>query len=200
VKEWEPLLNRLVSRLWGFWGPAFGPEDALQEGRLALLDALSSWDVTRSNGMELRTWVAGCVYKRLLSLCRDRPKAHFAREMVSLDDMVSVGLRPGATQEECRRGDLLEGSATYDPWTCLERRQRELTIWEDFALCLTPFELSVFRLWCEAGSGQKDTYLRIVEQLGCSKKQVDNAMSRVKRKMRSHEGLRDIAEELGRDA
>lgn len=200
VKEWEPLLNRLAWRLAGFWGPSFGLEDAVQEGRLALLDALSSWDPAKANGQELKTWVAGCVYRRLLSLCQDRPKANFNRKMASLDDLVPVNLRPGATQEEGRRGDVTPSTAPWsDPWDCLERRERQLTIWEDFALQLTPFELAVFRLWAELGSGSKDTYTRIMEELGCSAKQIDNAMSRVKRKMKTHSGLRDIAEELGRD-
>lgn len=190
-QEWWWIVTTQVNRLQGFWGPAFGREDAEQVGRLAVVEALQNFDPRHPSGISLQRWVWDCVKRRLIDATRARYYREFDRRVISLEEPIDVGGDPVPL------GETVEAGNRSDPWQELCRRDRQRTIWEEFVSgSLSPLEASVFTLWAEVGAGRPGTYPRIMEALGLTYKQVDNAMRRVKQKMRLCPALATMAEEL----
>ena len=133
-------------------------EDLAQEGFLALLSAVDTFDAERH--VRFEAFAAVCVRNRMISAGRKAP----ARLEVSL-----------AEWEEAGQADV---SPQSDPAAVLVERDEEERLLVHLKKVLTPLEYQVLVLRLASCS-----YEKIAARIGVSAKSVDNAMQRVRRKL-----------------
>lgn len=133
-----------------------GADDLFQEGIMGLLDALKSFDPQK--GASLKTYVNACARNRMINAI-SRKMPH-----LSLDEL----------------GDDDTAIEIENPESIILRREHEKSLFEDISQKLTAIEWSVLQLYL-----QGFTYSGISSKLGISSKAADNAMQRVRRKLRA---------------
>ncbi len=131
-------------------------DDILQEGVLGLLDAVKSFD--KDNGAAFRTYANICMRNRMLNAV-----SAAASKSEALEDI------------EEQPGD--ESS----PESIVVQREHEKLLFENISHMLSGSEWSVLQLYLNALP-----YSEIAERLGISVKSVDNAMQRVRKKLKKN--------------
>lgn len=131
-------------------------DDLLQEGLIGLFNAVLAYDETR--GAAFSSFAYRCVLNRLLS---------------ALADAVSV-----PTEEELA-ALLAKIPEPEDPQEILQKREDAARWMEEAEKCLSKFEQRVLQLHLKGA-----TYREIAARLQTTEKSVDNAMQRVRRKLR----------------
>ncbi len=135
-------------------------EDIRQEAVIAFLHALHSFD--EQNGAGFRSYASVCIKNHLASLLRsgNRIKSRAMLDYVPFDELdIASKSEP--------ESDWIEKEAVFD----MKKRITEI---------LSDFEREVLRLYLKGFS-----YKTIGEKLGKSEKSVGNALSRVRKKLRS---------------
>ncbi len=142
-------------------------DDLMQECSLALLDAVNRYSET--GGASFKTFASVCIDNRLKSVLRrsEREKNKPLIDYVEISDY----LMDSELNGESNRGDDPEEQMLISE-SAAELRQRLTTL-------LSEFELKVFILYLEGRS-----YDNIAAMLRASAKAVDNALQRVRRKLR----------------
>ena len=138
-------------------------EDILQESVVAFLHALHSYDEKKGAGF--RTFAAVCIRNHIASILRSgqRPKNSAMLNYVSIDD---IDLASKSEPET----DWIEKESLFN----MKKRIFEV---------LSEFELEVLRLYLSGFS-----YKAIGEKIGKTEKSVGNALSRVRKKLRTEIG------------
>lgn len=133
-----------------------GADDLFQEGIMGLLDALKAFDAQK--GASLRTFANICVRNRMITAL-SKKTVH-----ISLSDM----------QED------MNAAGDESPESIVVRREHEKALFENISRRLTASEWSVLQLYLKGFS-----YSGIAAELGIPVKSADNAMQRVRRKLRT---------------
>ncbi len=137
-------------------------DDLAQEGLLGLLNAIYSYK--RENGASFATYASACVKNRMISAAR----SHMARRNLPLnfslpfDDIVSFG------------------SIADDPQEILAAKEETARLLEIINFKLSGFEKSVLKRYLIG-----ESYEQIAKALGTKAKAVDNALQRIKKKLKS---------------
>lgn len=157
---YRPLIDRAVNRFSQRLGGDESREDMRQEAMAAFYDAIRTYR-TEQEHVEFGLYAKVCIGNRLIS--------HMRREMrqqglVSLDDVNAEGIL-GAD------GDLLSIVIEEEESESLFRSVRET---------LSRYEYDVFSLYIK-GKSSAD----IAEALGKSVKSIDNAIVRIRKKLRN---------------
>ena len=136
-------------------------EDLIQEGMIGLFQAAQSYDESKHASFD--TFAGICVERRLVSAIRsaNREKHQVLNSSLSLDDESNpLPLEAGPSSDpeyQAMKGELLE----------------------EYGRKLSPFERSVLNALLEDKS-----YQQIAKELGKTPKSVDNAIQRIKSKLR----------------
>lgn len=140
--------------------PGLELEDALQEGIIGLFAALRTYDVQGNAGFE--TYASACIQNAVLAAKRSasRKKHGPLNQSVPFND---EQLAPGPEELAIRREQMENTIAA------ISRR-------------LSPFEQEVLALFINGS-----TYQQIADRLGCTAKAVENALFRLRRKLRKEE-------------
>lgn len=149
--------------------------DLVQEGSIGLFSAIRDYDCNKHTSF--RTYAEVCIGNNIIAaIKRATRKKHFPlNSYVSLDKPMFFD----SPDDEVRcLGDSILLAATVDPEELALDREAELHILRGLESELTELELSVLRLYI---SGQ--TYAQIAEKIGRSTKAVDNALTRIKKKV-----------------
>lgn len=138
----------------------YDEDDIFQESVIAFLNALHSYD--KSRGAGFRTYASVCIKNHIASILRSgqRMKNSAMVDYVPIEE-VEV---PAKNEPEA---DWIEKEAFFD------MKKRIFCV-------LSAFELEVLRLYLKGNS-----YRSIGEKLGKSEKSVSNALSRIRKKLRS---------------
>ncbi len=131
-------------------------DDILQEGVLGLLDAVKSFD--KDNGAAFRTYANICMRNRMLNA-------------------VSAAARKSEALEDIEEQQDSESS----PESIVVQREHEKLLFENISHMLSVNEWSVLQLYLNALP-----YSEIAKRLGVSVKSVDNAMQRVRKKLKKN--------------
>ena len=131
-------------------------EDLLQEGRLAFFSAVSSFQPNR--GASFRTYLAVCVSHRVASALRRSVKAY---------------------EEALPEDFLIPGARNMDPQDIFAAMEETRRIMEAMHSQLSRLERSVIEGYL---AGQ--SYEAIARRLNVGPKTVDNALQRVRKKLR----------------
>ena len=152
VPSFMPILKWEARKL--SYDNSFTAEDLVQEGVIAVMRALESYDPERGG---MRGYIRICARNRMISYLRRN-----GREYPAGDEAVFERLRPDESEDFCPDG-------------ILERRETAFALFSS----LSPFERDVLGayLTCGGTSGAAIS-------LGCGRKKVDNALQRIRVKAR----------------
>lgn len=140
-------------------GDHFLREDLVQEGVIAALAALDTYDPARGS---LAAYIGTCARNRMIS---------YLRRSMQESPMDADELDAQATEA----GGVTRANATQER---LEIREALSRLVEE----LSDFERSVLDAYLKGG-----TVARTVEILGCDRKRVDNALQRIRNKARHNQ-------------
>lgn len=137
-------------------------DDLFQEGLLGLFDAVGTY--TFDGRASFATYAGKCINNRIVSAVRRSAsrKNAILNNAVSIDEASDVG-----------------ADASADPQSLLEMRDDVRSMMQAVQISLSPFEQRILSLYL---GGYKRT--EIEERLHISKKSFENAMARVRKKLR----------------
>lgn len=140
------------------------PEDLVQEGLIGLLRAVKSYDSTRK--ASFATFASRCILFRMLGIIR----LFLEQKHLPLNNYLPLDSAQALAELSDRNGDPLEAYLKQEEEQL--RRQKIKTL-------LSGLEQETLTLYLNGLS-----YEEMAQQLGCSTKAVDNALQRVRRKLR----------------
>ena len=154
---YRPLISREVSFYFDKYGLTSADRDDLsQEAAIALYFAALTYSDDKS--ATFGTYAAACIRNRILTFIRP---LHSSVKIVSLDD-----------------GD--DGVSFNSPEQMIVEREAQKDLFDRISTILTPLEKSVLNLFLETRN-----YMEIADRLSLSRKTVDNAMCRIRAKLRN---------------
>ncbi len=147
----------------GFCNMRVSDEDLVQEGMLGFLEAVRSFD--SGKGVPFKAYAAACINNRIISAVR--------RSLNSKNAALSKAEALDETGNS--------GSSDNDPAEMLSDAEAVKHIFSVLDEELSDFEKEVIKRRLSEKS-----YSAIASELGCSEKAVDNALNRVRRKLKSN--------------
>lgn len=138
-------------------------DDLFQEGLIALDMAAVSF--REDKGASFRTYAGTCIRNRLISAIRSQNsgKNRINNTALSLEEQLDAAASPDTEPESV----FMSVESLGELWASIEQS-------------LSSVELSVLRRYLEG-----DSYEKIASELGITVKSCDNAMQRVRRKLRT---------------
>ncbi|MBQ2676088.1 MAG: sigma-70 family RNA polymerase sigma factor [Clostridia bacterium] len=149
-------------RASGYYGSGIDSDDLTQEGMIGLMSAVRCYD--KDCGASFRTFAWLCIDRSIISAVRStlRKKQIPSSSIVSIDDWDEPDLNNGS-----------------DPEAVLIAKEDMNLLNEKIFNRLTDFELSVLKMYLGGYS-----YSSIASSLACPVKAVDNALQRLRRKLK----------------
>lgn len=149
-------------------------DDLLQEGMIGLYSAILHYQP--GHKASFQSFAGMCVTRKIISAvklaCRDKH--------MPLNRYISLsGPLDPETDAPRELADVLP-AAGQDPEEAFLHKESESDLLKWLNTCLSPFEKQVAHLFLSGMS-----YQQIADHLGCSRKSVDNALQRMKRKLHS---------------
>jgi RNA polymerase sporulation-specific sigma factor len=171
LRRYEDLVASVVS---GFYAPGLHRDDFLQEGRLAVLEAIDDWDPRLA---PFRQFVRLCVRRDVMSavIAARRRKHAPVNFAVSFEERRPPSARGHG--EGLPLAELLTAARGDDPLEQLLVREQLVEILQRLPT-LSPIERRALAL-IVAGISYADA----AELLGGGRKSVDNALQRARRKL-----------------
>ncbi|MBQ1907015.1 MAG: sigma-70 family RNA polymerase sigma factor [Firmicutes bacterium] len=156
-----------------YFMPGAEREDVVQEGMIGLFNAIRTYDPSR--GASFSTYAGLCINSRILTAVRDNSgnRQQPLNSARSLDEAQETG-----DGETSTLGERLPAGPSSDPEEAALSRELEGLIGPDSGI-FSRLEKRVLALLME-GRGYRD----IAEELGKSPKQIDNAIQRIRGKIR----------------
>lgn len=158
------LISRYMKLIWikanAMANPVVDAEDLAQEGMLGLMNAVAHFDPNRE--IKFSTFADVCITNKMKSaLIRSRHTA------LPVEDAETAAQAQSKVEED-------------DPEQILLRKERLHELYREMDLILSKRELEIFKLFL---CGLR--YEQMAERLHITEKSVDNAMQRVRRKLKS---------------
>jgi len=138
-------------------------EDLIQEGMLGLLSAIRGFDEAR--GVKFETFAELCVRRRIISAVRAAASRHDKRSDVPLDAQL-------LTEND------FHGAYLRDPEELVIARERVRELTDKIHDSLSKYEATVLGLYLDGL-----TYTEMAALLGKPYKSVENAISRIRKKL-----------------
>lgn len=165
-EEMTARYRGLISLIAGRYSAAgFDHADFMQEGLMALLSACKSYD-NRENKASFKNFAGVCISNRFLSVIRSSG----AKSVIPFDKIVPI--------EDLELSD----SNKSNPETLIIEQENS----RDFARLikdrLSPLEIKVLKLYLDG-----KPYGEIAKLLDVSSKSVDNALQRIRRKLKNQD-------------
>lgn len=146
----------------GFASARVSGDDLVQEGMLGFLDAVKTYDA--SKGSPFRAYAEVCINNRIVSAVR----TSFNNKNAALSNAVAY---------EPEKVDEADSGA--DPANIVSEKEDSEHLRNVLSKGLSDFEKQVVDLRLMDMS-----YSEMAEKLGCSEKAIDNALQRIRKKMR----------------
>ena len=148
----------------GFVSSSLEYDDIVQEAMMGFLSALYSYDANK--GASFKTYCSTCMNNRIITaINRTKRKKQIPNEqLVRIDDL-----------------DEKTVDLTADPESVFFSNQQTNDILEKISSDLSSFEKEVFYLYFIGHS-----YEEIAQKLSCGFKSIDNAMQRIRKKLRAY--------------
>lgn len=149
-------------------------EDIVQEGMIGLFNAIQSYDASKGAGF--KTFADLCISRRILSAVKSagRKKNAPLNEALSLDKPASD--EPGGQTI----GDVIPANDGSNPEDAVILAELSRLVTDSESDLLSGFEHQVLRRLYE-GKG----YRQIAEEMGVAPKSVDNAIQRIRKKLKT---------------
>ncbi len=158
-------------------------DDLVQEGLIGLYKAVR--DFRPEMETSFRSFAELCVTRQIITAIKTATRYKHA----PLNQYVSFSHSPAGQEGDgdCTLGDALPGPAVHEPSVCVISTEELQSLVGCLGSTLSPLESSALKLYLEGSS-----YEDMAEGLGCDTKTIDNALQRVKRKILTHQGARQV--------
>ena len=151
--------------------PGADSEDLIQEGMIGLFKAIRDYD--DSHDASFKTFARLCISRQMMTAVENsRRKKH-----APLNSYVSLYAADDDGDETIM--ESLSSLAESSPEDKIIDRERVQTLTNEILKVLSPLETKVFRLYLTGMN-----YAEIARVLECEEKSMDNALQRIKRKIR----------------
>ena len=169
LEEYKDMV-RAKARLYYMLGA--DEDDIIQEGMIGLFNAIQTYD--ESKGASFKTFADLCVNRRMISAVKmaNRKKNQPLNDAASLD-------KPLDEEREQSLGDILPAGPDANPENIVVLNEMKELVLNPKAKLLSKFEYSVLERMMDG----KD-YITIAAELEKSPKSIDNAMQRIRAKLR----------------
>ncbi len=172
-EKYKPLIITIATKMIGY-SSNLGLEinDLIQEGLIGLNTAIKSFDDQEE--VSFYTYARTCIERKMISalVSARRQKHKILNESMSLEVY--------SDDDEFNIMESLTADNSYNPENIVVEYENEHTLLENIINSLTPFEQQVFELKL---SGFK--YREIADILDKDKKAIDNALNRIKSKIKT---------------
>jgi len=142
-------------------------EDVAQEGMIGLYKAIREFD---ENQAAFRTFAEICIKRQILTAIKTAARKKHA----PLNDYISIH----GDNNDADDGSLNFEADMLNPERIIINREGKVEIEEQLGRALSSLERGVLRHFLQGGS-----YAQIAEANGCNEKAVDNALSRIRKKV-----------------
>ena len=178
LQRFQPIV-RLKARSYFMAGA--DNEDLIQEGMIGLYKAIRDYQPERN--IPFRAFAEICITRQLITAI----KTAMRLKHQPLNYYLSLN-RPMYEEDTDRTlMDTLPGPAVSDPEYVFLIREQLKELRDELTASLSAFELRVLLLYVD-----HNTYKEIADEMNTTTKAVDNALCRVKRKLMSHYGTKDL--------
>ena len=172
-EKYRPLIITIATKMITY-SPNLGLEinDLIQEGMLGLNKAINTFD--ENEEASFYTYAKTCIERRMISLVvsAKRQKHRILNESVSLENYVD--------EEGINIVENLIADNSYNPENVMIEYEQEHNLTDKILELLTPFEQQVFEIKI---TGFK--YKEIADILDKEPKAIDNALNRIKLKIKN---------------
>ncbi len=172
LAKYKPLVLRKANAMYLIGGET---DDLIQEGMIGLFKAIRDYREERE--ASFFHFAELCITRQLYHAVEasNRKKHAPLNSYVSFDASMGEGGVPLA--------ETLPTGTMDDPEQMVIAQENLQAFWQEIRECLSGLEREVLD-GCLAGAN----YRQIAEEMGRSPKVIDNALSRIKRKIREHSG------------
>jgi RNA polymerase sporulation-specific sigma factor len=147
-------------------------EDLLQIGMIGLWEAITDFKADRHTSFACFAKV--CIQRQMISAI----KAATRQKQAPLNSSVSLEAPPSGDSEDRALSEVLTSKPEVDPETIVLGKEGERILQETLREELSPFE---WRVLSEYRTGK--SYKEMADDLDCKIKSIDNALSRIRRKL-----------------
>lgn len=147
-------------------------DDLLQIGMIGLWEAITDYRADRHTSFACFAKV--CIQRQMISAI----KAATRQKQAPLNSSVSLEAPPSGDSEDRALSEVLTCKPEVDPESIVLGREGERLLQETLREELSPFEWKVLS---EYRTGK--SYREMAEKLDCKVKSIDNALSRIRRKL-----------------
>lgn len=168
-KKYEPLISSISNKMFNYAkGTCIELSDLIQEGMVGLSNAVNSYDTNKD--ATFYTYAKTCIERNIISyiICQKRVKHKFLNESVSYE-----------IDEDSYKFESIMMDNSFNPEDMIILKEEENLLINNAKKRLTDFEISVFELK-QSGLNYKE----IARILDKSDKSIDNALTRIKQKLK----------------
>lgn len=166
MAPWEGLCHHIAGQ---YFAPGLEHADLVQEARFGAYKGVR--DYRAGHGTELRTFVASCARRQVLTAVQAATRGKHGPLNRALTELPDEEGQPSPATE------LLAADSTHDPYLCAVRREERAELAQRLR-GLSALELQVLRLRAVGYS-----YGLIGARCELGRKGVDNALQRARRKL-----------------
>lgn len=147
-------------------------EDLLQVGMIGLWQAITDFREDRNNSF--KSFAHICIKRQIITAV----KAATRQKQLPLNTSLSLDTPLNRDSPEHTLGDVLPSESSSDPADHIIFTETKRVLEQRLHTSLSEFEMNVLLAYKEGRS-----YRQMADQLRCTVKSIDNALSRVKRKL-----------------
>ncbi len=169
IEKYEPLIKKIASKMINYCsGSGLDVSDLVQEGRIGLNHAVSYFNEQKN--ITFYTYAKTCIERKIISavIATKRQKNRVLNESVSYD-----------IDDDDKNFERVLKDETFNPEKIIMDLVVRERLIERIKMCLTDFEEKVFDLLISGF-----TYREIAGILDKEDKQIDNAIQRIKTKVK----------------
>ena len=173
-KKYEPLINFFASKIFSYCkNSGLELNDLVQEGRLGLNLAINNYNYNHNKNAKFYTYAKMCIERNIISMAlRSQSSKHRA-----LNESISLEF----DDDERYKINSIISDESYNPEKQVLDYENEKELAENIKNILTDFERQVFDLKLASFS-----YKEIAEILDRDIKSIDNALQRIKVKIKDY--------------
>ncbi len=164
--------NLVRSKVKSYFLQGAERDDLLQIGLIGLWEAITDFKADRHTSFACFAKV--CIQRQMISAI----KAATRQKQTPLNSSISLEAPPNGDEEDRGLAEVLNADTHIDPQTLVLGREGERVLKETLRDELSPFEWEVLS---EYQTGK--SYKEMASVLNCKIKSIDNALSRIRRKL-----------------
>ncbi len=172
MNEFKPLVIKIARKFFLLNGD---DADLIQEGMIGLYKAFLNYRIDSDTSFE--TYAITCIRRNVISAVR----ASVTLKNQPLNTSLGLGTQGGLdiNDDELSEFEITLPSEELSPEEKMVQNEREKEIWAIIKQKLSDYELLVLKLYLDGKS-----YREIAKQLDKNEKSIDNAIVRIKSKLR----------------